>query len=434
MGAMLEDAYGLPVSTTSAAAVDAYDRGVTALLGFGADTVDRFTEALAHDPDFVLARAAHGAALYLAEKIPEGRQAMAAASAAATALPERERRHVEALALWMNGRVGEATLLMKELLAAHPRDVVLLQRLYFVYFWQGRSAAMLDLADSVRHAFEADSYVVGLYAFGLEENRRYEEALALAERAIAANPRDAWAVHTLAHVLYERGDNARGVDALPSRIEACDHLGYFRNHLLWHLALMHLAAGDYERVARMFERVFGSIPIAVGSDLQDSVSLAWRLDLFGHPDRTRWAHLGAAARAWLEQPLLLFHDLHVGMALAASGDWPAALQQLDRLRQRARKTTGNRTLPEVAVPLLEGLHAFARGDYAAAAMLMEPIQERVVEVGGSHAQREVFHDTMLAAALRADLHDRAAVLLRTRLEKRPNPGHYWTTMQPSAPR
>ena len=59
---------------------------------------------------------------------------------------------------------------------------------------------------------------MGYHAFALEENRRYEEAFPLAERAIAMNRRDAWAVHTLAHVLYERGDNGRGIDALPSRI------------------------------------------------------------------------------------------------------------------------------------------------------------------------------------------------------------------------
>src|SRR5262249_32768959 len=207
----------------------------------------------------------------------------------------------------------------------------------------------------------------------------------------------------------------------------CDHLGYFKNHLLWHLALMHLAAGGYERVRRLFESVFASIPITVGSDLQDSVSLAWRLDLYGHPDPARWRHRGSAARHWPELPLLLFHDLHVGMALAASGDWATAELQLERLRERGKKSK-NRTLPEVVVPLLEGLHAFARGDYADAARRMEPIQDRIVEVGGSHAQREAFHDTLLAPALPADLPDRATALLHKRLAKRPNPGHYWTTL------
>jgi len=428
---MLSDAYGLGVSTTSRAAVDAYDRGVRALLGFGADTVHDFREAVTHDPDFALAQAALAVSLYLNEKLIEGRAAMAVASSAAATLPERERRHVEALALWVGGRAVDAADRIKEMLAEHPRDVVLIQRLYFIYFWQGRSADMLDLTRSVLGAFGADAYMLGLHAFSLEENRRFDEGLAFAERALGLNPRDAWAVHALAHVHYERGDNARGIEALPPRIHPCDHLGYFRNHLLWHLALMHLAAGSYERAGRLFETVFGAIPIAIGSDLQDSVSLAWRLELYGRPDPARWAHLGAAARGWLDQPLLLFHDLHVGMALAASGDWAAAELQLARLRERSKKTR-HRTLPEVVVPLLAGLHAFAGGDYAAAAALIEPIEARIVEVGGSHAQREVFHDTLLAAALRADLYDRAGALLRKRLGKRPNPGHYWATLGSAA--
>jgi tetratricopeptide (TPR) repeat protein len=271
---------------------------------------------------------------------------------------------------------------------------------------------------------EDDGYALGYHAFALEENRRFDAALPLAERALARNPRDAWAVHAIAHIHYERGDNRRGIESLPPQIHPCDHLGYFRNHLLWHLALLHLAEGDYERGGRLFESVFARLPITIASDLQDSVALAWRLDLFGHPDRKRWTQLAEAARRWIDMPLLLFHDLHVGMALAAAGDWTAAEGHLDRLRVRSKKTR-NATLPEVVVPLLEGLHAFARGDYAASVARIEPVDARVVEVGGSHAQREVFHDTLLAAALRGGTPERAVALLERRLAKRPNPGHFW---------
>ena len=93
----LTDLYGNPVSSASRAAVDAYDRGVQGLLGFSADIIDCFRSALEADPGFVLARAALGASLYLAEKIPEGWAEMERAAAAAASLPVRERRHVEAL-------------------------------------------------------------------------------------------------------------------------------------------------------------------------------------------------------------------------------------------------------------------------------------------------------------------------------------------------
>jgi tetratricopeptide (TPR) repeat protein len=424
---VLRDAYGLELTTDSRAAVEAYDRGVRALLGFGADTVAAFEAAVAVDPAFALGRAGLAVTRYLEEQIPEGRAEMerAVETAKASTLTPRERRHVEALALWVAGRGNDAIPLIKELLVEHPRDMLLLQRLYYIYFWQGRSAEMLELTESTRRALEGDSYMLGMHAFSLEENGRFGEAMPLAERAVAVNPKDAWAVHAIAHVLYETGENDRGVEALPPRIHPCDHLGYFRNHLLWHLALMHLAAGRYERAAALFESVFGRIAITVGSDLQDSVALAWRLDLFERPDAARWRHLGAAALQWLDLPLLLFHDLHVGMALAASGDWTHAGVQLERLRARGKKTR-NATLPEVVVPLLEGLHAFARGDHAEAVTRIAPVEARIVEVGGSHAQREVFHDTLLAAALRAGDVERGRELLGRRLAKRPNPGHYWS--------
>ena len=427
MTAVLRDAYGLAVSTPSRAAVDAHDRGVRALLGFGAETVECFRRALAADPEFVLARAALAVALYLDEQFPaaqaEMERALADGTAQAASLTPRERRHLEALRLFVSGRGHDAIAVMREILAEFPRDVLLMQRLYYIYFWQGRSAEMLEVTRAVLPALADDGYALGYHAFALEENRRFDEALPLAERAVELNPRDAWAVHAIAHVHYERGDNRRGIESLPGRIHPCDHLGYFRNHLLWHLALLHLAEGDYERGGRLFESVFGRIPIAIASDLQDSVALAWRLDLFGRPDSRRWAQLGAAARRWLDMPLLLFHDLHVGMALAAAGDWSGAALQLDRLRQRGARSK-NPTLAQVVVPLMEGLHAFARGDYAAAVGCIEPVDARVVEVGGSHAQREVFHDTLLAAALRGS-EPRAAALLERRLAKRPNPGRFW---------
>ena len=348
---------------------------------------------------------------------------MADGAARAASLTPRERRHLEALRLFVGGRGNDAIAVMREILADFPRDMVLMQRLYYIFFWQGRSAEMLQLTGSVLPALGDDGFAWGYHAFALEENGRYDEALPLAERAVARNPRDAWAVHAIAHVHYERGDNRRGIESLPSRIHPCDHLGYFKNHLLWHLALLHLADGDYERAGRLFDSVFGRIPIGIASDLQDSVALAWRLDLFGRPDPARWARLGPAAARWLEMPLLLFHDLHVGMALAASGDWANAELQLDRLRQRSTRSK-NPTLGEVVVPLLEGLHAFARGDYATAVARIEHVDARIVEVGGSHAQREVFHDTLLAAALRGR-QPRAAQLLERRLAKRPNPGRFW---------
>jgi uncharacterized protein HemY len=49
---------------------------------------------------------------------------------------------------------------------------------------------------------------------------------------------------------------------------------------------------------------------------------------------------------------------------------------------------------------------------------MEPIDDRIVALGGSQAQRAVFHDTLLQAYLRTQRYEHAEAMLRQRLEHR----------------
>jgi tetratricopeptide (TPR) repeat protein len=391
----LTDLYGNPVSSGSRAAVDAYDRGVRGCSASAPTSSIASARRCEADPDFVLARAALATSLYLAEKIPEGRAEMDRAAAAAASLPLRERRHVEALALWVGGRAPDAVRLIKECLVEHPRDMVLMQRLYYIYFWQGRSAEMLELTQSVRHALGGDGFMLGYHAFALEENRRFDEALPLAERAIAMNPRDAWAVHTVAHVLYERGENARGVDLLPLRIDPCDHLGYFKNHLLWHLALMHLAEGRYDHVGRLFESVFGDIPITVGSDLQDSVaspggSISTAARILS--DGSGWARRrGAGWRC----PCCSSTTSTWGWP------WPPRATGAPRRRSSAVSASAERS-PAPHAPRGGGATHGGPARLRARGLSRRRGQDRADRRadhrgGGSHAQREVFHDTLLEA-------------------------------------
>src|SRR4026207_1630525 len=83
--ACLGAASGLTVPPDPRAAVDDYDRGVRALLGFGADTVAAFEAAVSADPEFALARAGLAVSRYLNEEMAEGRVEMERAAAAAQA-------------------------------------------------------------------------------------------------------------------------------------------------------------------------------------------------------------------------------------------------------------------------------------------------------------------------------------------------------------
>ena len=193
---MRADAQGLPVTTAAAPALARYDHGVRDLLGWGRGALDAFHEAAALDPGLGLAHAGAAVCLFLEERFAPARDAAEVARAAVATQTARERSHVEAVALLVGGRPAQAERQMLEHLDAWPRDVVVLQRLYFVWFWQGRFPEMLELTSRVLPAYGDDSFVLGLHAFGLEQADRCREAIRAAETAMARNPQDAWAVRS----------------------------------------------------------------------------------------------------------------------------------------------------------------------------------------------------------------------------------------------
>ena len=416
------DAYGLPVTTATEPALARYDDGVRELLGWGRSALASFRDAAALDPSLALAHAGLAVTLFLEERFAPAREAAEAARAAAAAQTSRERSHVEAVALLVGSRPAQAERQMLEHLDAWPRDVVVLQRLYFIWFWQGRFPEMLQLTTRLRDAYGEDSFVLGLHAFALEQADRCREAVQAAETALTRNLEDAWAVHALAHALYEMAAFDEGVGRLPPAIHPCQRLNWFRNHLVWHLALMHLSRGDYARAVGMSRAAFERAPSAIAGDLHDSIALLWRQDLLGLPVGARWRPFAAIARERLDRQGLLFHAAHLGMALAGAGDWATAETQMGMLRQRVPKDpTG--LVGDVLMPLVEGLQAFARQEYRAVIDRIEPLRPRIVELGGSRAQRDVFHDTLLEACFRAGDADRATRLLAERVARRPD--HYW---------
>lgn len=419
---MPADQLGLPVTTASPAALGSYDAAVTGLLGWDAETLARFEAAAAADPGLALAHAGAAVCLFLEERFGEARAAADRARSAVAGATPREGSHVEAMARLVSGRPDEAEAAMREHLDAYPRDALVAQRLYFIWFWQGRFPEMLALTTRLVRHYPGDSFMLGLHAFALEEANRLPEALATADVAVARNPRDAWSVHAMAHTLYEMGAWRAATSLLPPAIHPCRNVNWFRNHLVWHLALMHFADGDFERASRMGRAAFERRPSSIAGDLHDSISLLWRLELVGLRPGDRWRPFADIARERLNRQGLLFHAAHLAMALAAAGEWETAEQQLGMLRERAPKDrTG--LVGTLLIPVIEGLHAFARGDHAAVIARLEPLRPRLVDLGGSRAQRDIFHDTLFEACFRAGDGERARRFLAERIARRPDA--YW---------
>lgn len=124
---VLEDRYGLPLSTNSDQAASAYREGVDLMLAGWTGTTEMLERAIAADPDFALAHIARARvhAFYQQGDLARQKAALARELAGKHGT-ERERSHVETLALAIEGRGPDAIAAMFRHIESWPRDAVVL--------------------------------------------------------------------------------------------------------------------------------------------------------------------------------------------------------------------------------------------------------------------------------------------------------------------
>jgi hypothetical protein len=150
-------------------------------------------------------------------------------------------------------------------------------------------------------------------------------------------------------------------------------------------------------------------------DLVDAAALLWRLELLGTNVGARWAHLAPIWGKYALDHVLAFNDMHIAFTLDSAGDSARLGQQRESLRRYAEGTSENAVLSrEIGLPVIDAMHAFRRGEFARTVALMAPLRHRLKEIGGSHAQRDLFIQTLIIAALRAGQHDLAQQMIAER--------------------
>src|SRR3954447_2335730 len=105
---MLTDRYGLPLSTGSAAARDAYVQASDLALTFYPGAAEAYDRAIAADPRFALAYAGKAQVLMRQGEVAAALAALAAAQEASAGLPEREAGHIGFFDLVFTGRTEAA--------------------------------------------------------------------------------------------------------------------------------------------------------------------------------------------------------------------------------------------------------------------------------------------------------------------------------------
>lgn len=396
------DAQGLAVTTDSAETVAAIDRFVGQFLGYGTDA-GAILKGVAADPDCVLANVLAGALHLFLESGEAPRLAapfLDAAHRHVARAGERERLWLEAVDAWAAGAPDRAIAAHWELARRFPRDIASAKLGQYHLFNRGDLAGMLGIADAVFQANRENPYMHGMLAFGLEQNHRLREAEAAGRRATEMLRREPWAHHAVAHVMETQGRVEEGIAWMQAHADSWDDCNSFMlTHNWWHLALFKLDADDTAGALDLYDRRIWGVWKEYSQDQVNAISLLARLELRGVDVGPRWHDVAGYVEPRIHEHVEPFLDLHYLYALARAGRGYAVAEMRASLVDFASHAT-RQAWAEVALPSATGLASHAAADYRTACRELGSVRHRLQEIGGSHAQRDLFHQIWIDAALR----------------------------------
>jgi len=328
---------------------------------------------------------------------------LAAAQSAAPGATRREQLNSQVLRAWADGDTGDALRLCDALTDEFPRDLVMVKLQQYFEFNRGNPPGMLRAALKAERAAGEIAYVHGMAAFGYEQCHRLDEAEASAGRALQMRAKEPWAQHALAHVYLTRGRIDEGSAFLEAASGAWTGLNSFMvTHLWWHAALFYLSQGREREVLELYDRRCWGVAKDYSQDQVGAVSLLARFELAGIEVGSRWLDLGEHLASRSQDTVQPFLTLQYAYGLARAGRAEADVLLEAVRRQAARAPQFTRPVwREVALPACEGLLAHARGDHSTAWSRLAAAVPRMAEVGGSHAQRDLFQQILLDAAVRS---------------------------------
>lgn len=403
---MRTDYLGNPVSATSDTALAAIDDFVDGFLSYETRAADILAAAEA-EPSSALLNA-YAAALWLLLEAPEAADRaapyLARARAKASGAHPRERRVVDFVAAWSADDIPGALAIADAILEAWPRDLLILKLRHYHDFNRGDFPAMLRSASRALPAADDVPALHAMLAFAYEQCHLLDEAEAAARRALALKRKEPWAQHALAHVMLTQGRIDEGAAFLEGVRDTWTGLNSFMDtHLWWHLALFYLSQGRFDAALTAYDDHCWAQAKDYSQDQVGAVSLLARLEVAGLDVGERWTDLAdyLVVRADdVVQPFLTLQYLY-GLARAGRPEADALLAAVRRAALDAPDHV-RETWREVALPAAEGLIAHARGDDAAALRGLRAALPRLADIGGSHAQRDLFEQLILSALLRAD--------------------------------
>ena len=432
----LTDARGVPTSATDSKSLEILEGAMRQFQSYRGDAVETIDRALTEDPDFVaghIFRTVMHTMLWEKSVLPEVEAGLGRLEELADRATERERAHIAAIADWAAGDWDGMSARLDRIVADEPRDALALQVGHLSDFFLGNRDNLRGRVARAMPAWSREDpgygFVLGMAAFGLEECGDYGAAEESGRHAIALEPDDCWAQHALCHVMEMQARQHEGIAFMEGR-EAhwAQDDNAFAFHNWWHVSLFNLDNDRFDRVLEIYDTAIRPESSEVQLEMLDAAALLWRLHLRGIDTGGRFAALASTYEAHAaEHGFYAFNDMHAMMAYVAAGRDRAA-QALEQALAAASDEAGTnaRMTREVGLPIVRAIRAFGAGRYGETVDLLMPVRYRAQVFGGSHAQRDIVHRTLIEAAIRDGQHGLAQALANERTALKPHCPFSWS--------
>ena len=370
------------------------------------DSVSLVQQALSEDAEDALAHATLGFYYYL-ERNQRNHETIGQCVAASQKFlhhsDAQSRHYSNALASAFNGNVTQMIYHLEQQLQENPTDIIALKLCQGELFWLGEMQWSASVSAAVENEWNSAvpyySDFLSIRAFDLEETGDHVRAEALGREAVSLNPSDVWGAHAVTHVMYMQGRSQEGARWLDD-LHAGGHwqgLGQMVLHLWWHRALFYLLDKQFEKALSVYDEYLRNFEIDMVAslpdlylDLQNAVSLLIRLELHGVSVGERWSTLAEYCLQRTTDQTNAFSCVHYAAVLAADERFEQAQALVDSMLEYAgRQNNFAASYSNAAVPAAKSVIAYRKKDYGAVVELLMPVRHRLIQMGGSHAQREV---------------------------------------------
>ena len=424
---MTKDQWNHDVASDNPDAVEALDRAFNAYFHFDTDAMKNFDASIEADPEFALPYAAKGIlieSLKKPELHPAVQSLLEAAKNVRPPATSRERHYVAALEAALAGQVATAVTHYQQIAMDHPHDLFAIRLAQSELFWIGEVAWMRDMSESVVDHWTPDipgySSYLSIRSFSLEENGDYAQAEKYGRQAVDIDPTDAWGAHAIAHVLIMQGRLGEGVSWLKELDGNWAKTNHIKHHLWWHLALFHAERGDFEASLDIYDNRLRDLnsPLMQAIpdfyvDIQNDTALLQRLELRGVDVGDRWQPIAELANARIGNHRSPFTSAHCALALAAAGRFDEANELVQGIQtyiaEDGEQLRGKYAM--AVLPACKAAIAHRQGDYHRVIDILLPARRNLWQMGGSHAQRDLFFQLLIDSAVKLERVDILQMLL-----------------------